>query len=51
MAAAQLGNRTAFAASLATGLGVTEAEPSGSAAAEILALAAEVLATATPRKR
>lgn len=51
MAAAQLGNRTAFAASLADGLGVTEAEPSGTAAAEILALAAEVLATATLRRR
>ena len=36
---------------LANGQGVTEAEPSGSAAAEILALAAEVLATASPRKR
>jgi chromosome partitioning protein len=43
LAAAGLGNRMAFAASLLDGLGVTEAQPSSVAAAEIRALADEVL--------
>jgi chromosome partitioning protein len=51
MANAQLGNRTMFAASLSEGLGVTEAAPSSPAAHEIKALAAEVLAHASPRRR
>jgi chromosome partitioning protein len=51
MASAQLGNRTLFAASLSEGLGVTEAAPSSPAAQEITALAAEVLAHASPRRR
>jgi chromosome partitioning protein len=42
LARATIGNRTAFAASLAVGLGVTEHEPGSEAAAEIAALAAEL---------
>ncbi|MEC9347148.1 MAG: ParA family partition ATPase [Pseudomonadota bacterium] len=38
-----LGNRQAFAASLMLGLGVTEDQPKGTAAAEIRALAGEIL--------
>lgn len=51
LAEAQLGNRTAFAASLGQGLGVTESEPSSLAAEEIRALAAEILAVAKTRAR
>jgi chromosome partitioning protein len=43
LAETSLGNRMAFAASLLDGLGVTEAQPSSTAAAEIRALAREVL--------
>lgn len=43
MAATSLGNRTAFAASLGDGLGVTEYQKKGAAAEEIRALAQEVL--------
>jgi len=39
-----LGNRVAFAASMALGLGVTEADPDSPAAEEIAALAREILA-------
>jgi chromosome partitioning protein len=39
-----LGNRTAYAASLGAGLGVTEAEPGSVAARELTAAAADVLA-------
>jgi chromosome partitioning protein len=39
-----LGNRTAYAASLGAGLGVTEAEPGSVAARELAAAAADVLA-------
>lgn len=42
VADAAIGNRVAFAASMMEGLGVTESEPSGAAAADILALAAEL---------
>ena len=42
LAHATIGNRTAFAASLAAGLGVTEYEPGSEAAAEITALATEL---------
>lgn len=42
VAKASLGNRVAFAASMMEGLGVTESEPSSSAAADILAFAAEL---------
>ncbi len=44
LAATSLGNRMAFAASLLDGQGVTESQPSSAAAAEIRALADEVLA-------
>jgi len=44
VAAATLGNRVAFAASLAEGLGVTEHQPGGAAAEEIRLLAAEITA-------
>ena len=44
LAAAALGNRTAFAASIADGAAVVETEPSGPAAQEIEALAAEIAA-------
>ncbi|MCC7427644.1 MAG: ParA family protein [Alphaproteobacteria bacterium] len=40
--AATLGNRTAFAAAMAEGLGVTEAEPRSLAAEEVRALAEEI---------
>jgi chromosome partitioning protein len=43
LAEASLGNRMAFAASLLDGLGVTESQPSSVAAAEIRALADEIL--------
>jgi chromosome partitioning protein len=39
---ARLGNRNAFAAAFALGLGVTESEPRGTAAAEIRALASSL---------
>lgn len=39
---ARLGNRAAFAAAFALGLGVTESEPRGTAAAEVRALAASL---------
>lgn len=42
LAAAALGNRTAFAASMAQGRGVVETEPSGTAAQEVTALADEI---------
>lgn len=42
VATAPVGNRVAFPASMMEGLGVTESEPSGAAAEEILALAAEL---------
>jgi chromosome partitioning protein len=45
---ASLGNRRAFADSMARGLGVVELEPRGRAAAEIRALAAEVAALLEP---
>lgn len=48
VAQAALGNRVAFAASMATGQGVTEAEPESSAALEIAALAREILERAPP---
>jgi len=44
LAAAALGNRTAFAASMAEGAGVAETEPASAAAQEIEALAAEIAA-------
>ncbi len=44
LAATTLGNRVAFAASLAVGSGVTEFEPASAAAAEITALADEIWA-------
>ena len=44
LAAAQIGNRVALAAALAEGRGILEAAPSSRAAAEIAALAEEVLA-------
>ncbi|MCU0889768.1 MAG: ParA family protein [Rubritepida sp.] len=40
--AERLGNRSAFAAAFALGLGVTESEPRGTAAAEIRALASSI---------
>jgi chromosome partitioning protein len=43
LADASLGNRMAFAASLLDGQGVTESQPSSVAAAEIRALADEIL--------
>jgi chromosome partitioning protein len=46
VAASELGNRAAFAESLARGMGVVETEPSGIAAREITALADEVLGRA-----
>ena len=42
LATTTLGNRVAFAASLAVGSGVTESDPGSPAAAEIAALAAEI---------
>ena len=45
LAAAALGNRTAFVASMAEGAGVAETEPQGPAAEEITALADEIAAT------
>lgn len=42
IANSQLGNRSAFAASMMEGLGVVESQPKGLAAAEIRALAAEI---------
>jgi chromosome partitioning protein len=45
VAVSRLGNRTALAASLLEGRGVTETEPSGAASKEIRALLAEVLAS------
>lgn len=50
VAAATLGNRQAFAAALVEGLGVTEYEPRGQAAAEMLALADELIATLGPAR-
>lgn len=47
VAKAQVGNRVALAAALLEGLGVTEYQKSGSATAEIKALAAEVLKAAS----
>lgn len=46
VAKAQIGNRVALAAALLEGLGVTEYQKSGPAAAEVKALAAEVLKAA-----
>ena len=46
VAKARIGNRVALAAALLEGLGVTEYQRSGSAAAEVRALAAEVLKAA-----
>lgn len=46
VAKAQIGNRVALAAALLEGLGVTEYQKSGSATAEVKALAAEVLKAA-----
>lgn len=46
VARARIGNRVALAAALLEGLGVTEYQKSGSAAAEVKALAAEVLKAA-----
>jgi chromosome partitioning protein len=43
VATSQIGNRVALAASLLEGKGVTEYQKRGSAAAEIMALAAEVM--------
>jgi chromosome partitioning protein len=43
VAAARIGNRVALAAALADGLGISEAAPSSRAAAEIAAVAAEIL--------
>ncbi|MDR3536910.1 MAG: ParA family partition ATPase [Acetobacteraceae bacterium] len=43
----QLGNRTGFAAAFAEGLGVTEAAPRSTAAAELLALVDELLGMTT----
>jgi len=48
VAQAALGNRVAFAASMALGQGVTEAEPESPAALEIAALAREILERAPP---
>ena len=42
LAAASLGNRSAFAVSMMEGRGVAEVQPKGTAAAEIAALAAEI---------
>ncbi len=42
LAATGLGNRTAFAASMAEGAGVVETEPAGAASQEVTALAAEI---------
>ena len=42
IANSQLGNRSAFAASMMEGLGVVESQPKGLAAAEIRALAEEI---------
>jgi chromosome partitioning protein len=47
VAQAALGNRVAFAASMALGQGVTEAEPDSAAAQEIAALAREILERAS----
>jgi chromosome partitioning protein len=44
LSAAALGNRTAFAASMAEGAAVSETEPHGPAAEEVAALAAEIAA-------
>jgi chromosome partitioning protein len=49
VAAATLGNRTAFAASIAAGEGVEEHEPDGTAAAEIAQLRAEIEAAHAAR--
>jgi chromosome partitioning protein len=49
VAAATLGNRTAFAASIAAGEGVEEHEPDGTAAAEIAQLRAEIEAALAAR--
>jgi chromosome partitioning protein len=51
IAEATLGNRQAFAAALVEGLGVTEYEPRGQAAAEMTALADELLATLSPARK
>ena len=48
LARATIGNRTAFAASLAAGLGVTEFDPGSDAAAEVEALAAELWGAEAP---
>jgi chromosome partitioning protein len=48
VAQAALGNRVAFAASMAVGQGVTEAEPESPAALEIAALAREILERTPP---
>jgi chromosome partitioning protein len=48
VAQAALGNRVAFAASMAVGQGVTEAEPDSPAALEIAALAREILERTPP---
>jgi chromosome partitioning protein len=45
LACARLGNRTAFAASIAAGLGVAEYEPGGAAAEELRALRTEIETT------
>jgi chromosome partitioning protein len=44
LATVALGNRVAYAASMAEGAGVAETEPSGPAAGEVAALAAEIAA-------
>lgn len=49
IADAALGNRTAFAASIAAGEGVEEYEPAGAAAGEIQALRAEIETILKPR--
>ncbi|HXP29670.1 MAG TPA: ParA family partition ATPase [Stellaceae bacterium] len=46
VAAARIGNRVAFAAALAAGKGILEASPNSPAAAEITALAEEVMSVA-----
>lgn len=46
-----LGNRAAYAAAFAEGLGVTECAARSTAAQELLALHAEVMATAATRRR
>lgn len=50
LARAEIGNRTAFAASMMEGLGVAETEPSGAATAEIAALIAEIEALVGGRR-